>query len=287
MEIHRYDSFSGSRHLRIRPFGDLQFGAKGFRKDLWERWKRDALVDKESFLIGMGDYSDSFRPTIDKRITAIMADDRSAGGQLDDMVVREMSHIADMLKPFRNRIIGLLEGHHHHRLLSGVTSTQVLCQILKVKYLGFESVIRIGFCSSKKSKGSKLHANIVDIFATHGCGGSVYSASDLQNLERKIMPFWDCDIFLRGHSTKVYCVPGHPLNYLSSHEPYRIMQKNRLLVNTGGFMEGHIEGESTYVEHFNMPPCALGWAVIDVWHHKNGNLETSATPVVPPRDGDL
>src|SRR3990167_10467693 len=112
------------------------------------------------------------------------------------------------------------------------------------------------------------HSRLISIFATHGCGGSSYSFSDLQNLERKIMPFWDCDIFLRGHSTKVYVVHGHPLNYIPKRNPngkdiLTIHKRNRLLVNTGGFMEGYTQGNSSYVEYANIPPCALGWTVIN------------------------
>ena len=282
MELYQYNVNSKSRHLRIRPFGDLQFGDKGFRKDLWERWKRDTLEDKEAVLIGMGDYSNSFRPTIDKRINQVMVDDREAAAELDAMITRDMAGIAEMLKPFKNRIVGLLEGHHYHRMLSGITSTQILCQILGVKYLGFVAVVRLGFRSHKTGGPGRT----VDIFATHGCGGAAFTFSDMQNLERKIMPFWDCDIFLRGHSTKVYCAPGHPLNRLTEHhgsKKLRIVNKNRLLVNTGGFMEGYVKGECSYVEMANIPPCALGWTEIDVWEHNTNDIEIRGAAITPPR----
>lgn len=249
------------RSINLRPFGDLQMGEAGFRKDLWNRWKKDAIDDKDSMLIGMGDYSDAFRQTVDHKIRHATLEDSSATMQLDDMMRSEMNGIAKELMPFRHRIIGLHEGHHFHTLMNGETTTQHLCALLKVKYLSFVAGIQI-ILKRGKNGGSRA----VDIFSTHGCGGSSYMAADLQNLERKIMPFWDMDVFLRGHSTKVFCVNAHPLSTFThgGNGEFRIDKKSRLLVNTGGFMDAYQEGKpSNYVERSNLPRSALGWAVVN------------------------
>lgn len=268
------------------PFGDLQMGAEGFREDLWKRFFNQALADKEAWLIGMGDYSDAFRPTIRARLNGTFADDKGSRFQLDTHIMKSMQSLAEKLQPLKNRIIGLLEGHHYYDLVGGMTSTQYLCQLLGVKYLSFACVVQLHITRSKS------HKKIVDIFATHGCGGSKYSHSDLAHLERNIMPSWDCDLYLRGHSTKVYVAHGAPLNKISRaplEKGIKILKRQRLLVNTGGFMEGYVPGTTTYVEEKNLPPCALGWAVIEL-HIRNTKgedrenftpFEITGTAIVP------
>lgn len=263
-----YKKFVKTKHrtINIRPFGDLQKGDPGFNEKLWLQWKRDALEDKDSLILGLGDYSNSFRTTMDKKLRKVLVEDSEAYNEFDYMIMKEMQELAKELKPFQDRLIGLHEGHHKHTFANGTTSTQYLCQLLKTKYLGFVSFMRLVLMRTNKN-GGKVSCHNIDIFSTHGCGGSSFSFSDLAQLERRIMPFWDADIFIRGHSTKVYCVPAHPLNRLAYSRKNAILsikKSSRLLVNTGGFMEGYPQDASSYVEEKNIPPCALGYTVITI-----------------------
>lgn len=257
--------------------GDLQRGDRGFREDLWDRWKKDVLADKDAYIIGLGDYSNSFRPTIQKELKRAFIKDNEAHQELDYMVMKEMQALADELKPFKKRIIGLLEGHHFHSMLAGTSSTQYLCQLLGVKYLGFVGLVRLAIMRGNSGPYS------IDIFATHGQGGSSFSATDLGNLERKIMPYWNFDIYLRGHSTKVYAAPGGPLSYLSTNRNgvLKLHHRKRWLCNTGGFMEGYVQGQTGYVEEKNLSPCALGWVTIAIHQKSNGEFEISPTVNTP------
>ena len=236
-------------------------GDPGFRKDLWNRWKRDALEDSTALIIGMGDYTNSYRVSIDRKIQKVLVEDPEAYNEFDLLCMKEMQEIAEQLKPFKHRIIGLHSGHHTHRMMNGGNTDQYLCQLLGVKYLGFVALTRLNI------KRNSSTCSVINIFSTHGCGGSTMVNSDLANIERKIIPYWDCDLFLRGHSTKVFIFDAHPINYLSYDQKnglLSIRKRSRLGVNTGGFMEGYTDGNESYVEQKNMPPCALGWAIIEI-----------------------
>ena len=171
MELVRYVAKVHSRNLNIRPVGDLQRGERGFRQDLWEKWKREALEDKNSLIIGMGDYSDRFRTTVDKKLIHAVSEDRSAWSELDELLMKEMQELAEELKPFRHRIIGLHCGHHHHQMVYGGCTCQYLCQLLRVRHLGFVALIQLIF-SRQKGGGTKPEGHKIDIFSTHGCGGA-------------------------------------------------------------------------------------------------------------------
>lgn len=246
------------------PFGDLQKGTKGFREDLWEQWLQEAHRDKHAYFIGMGDYSDTFRPTIRKNISKVTKEDASAHQQLDYALEKGMQKFAEDLMPLRDRIIGLHSGHHNWDLLGGMNTDQYLCQLLKVKWLGFEGWTRLSV------ERSRYHHPTVDIFSTHGCGGAGFTGTDMTALERRIMPYRKAHIYLRGHSTKIYSAPAPPLEYIRNMQgKMKIGRMPRVLCNTGGFMEGRIEGETSYVEEKNMPPVALGWITIDINFHRN------------------
>lgn len=267
-----YMAESHSRSIRIMPFGDLQKGEPGFNKELWQEWKRQALSDPNAYLIGMGDYLDKFRPTIRHAVDSILIKDQEAKHQFDEMIMEDMQKFAEELKPFKHRIIGLHTGHHKIDFSAGgINSDQYLGQLLGCKYLGFLSFINLVIARGNPEKKSKLNKKpirvSVKIFSTHGCGGSSFSHSDMANLERKIMPFWDADIFLRGHSAKVYAAAGAPLFKLSrgrNGTPPKIRRHVRWIINTGGFMEGYVRNATTYVEEKNLPPAALGWVTIEI-----------------------
>lgn len=262
VELLRHRVKTNSRNLNIRPFGDLQMGEAGFRRDLWNKWKKDALADKSSLIIGMGDYSDSFRETISKKLRSVLSSDMSYFAQQDAFLMEQMQKYSEELNPLKNRIIGLHCGHHHWQLRHGGCTCQYLCQLLRTKHLGFVAMTQLVI-----NRGTDVHT--LDIYSTHGCGGASTVNSDVANLERKIMPNWDADLYLRGHSTRAYCVEGQPLSYLSFRktgdtELPSIRRKKRILVNTGGFMEGYIEGTQSYVERSNLPQVALGWCVVEL-----------------------
>lgn len=279
MIVHR-KVINTNKAFRIRPFGDLQKGATGFQRGLWERWKREAIADKDSWILGLGDYSDSFRPTIEKRLKGVFVDDHEAHSQLDAMIDRTTDQLAEELEPLKDRIIGLLEGHHFHTNVQGITSTQILCQKLGVKYMTKTAAIQLIV------RG--ITGYTLDIFATHGEGGATRASSDLRNHELKTIPIWDVDLYIRGHSTQVYALPSNPLSRISMNrgngKPF-IQERQRWIVNTGGFMSAYLPDTSSYVEDKQLPKVALGWAVVEITpkgHNAGQNrFEISTSTYVP------
>lgn len=285
MEFHSFRFRSEERRLNIAPFGDLQKGAPGFRGDQWQRWKEERRADRKSLLIGVGDYTDFLRPKMREALTSTMMRDPSVYSQMDDLVQAGMDKLVAELAPFKGRIIGLLEGHHYHRFYSGITSTQYLCNKLRVKYLGFVAGIRLEW---ERATG---HANCIDIFATHGCGGASKVSQDIAAIETKIRPGWNVDIILRGHSTRCFCVHAQPMRELRMGKTGVLGQVERqcLIVNAGGFMDAYIPGQSSYVEEKNLPHLPLGWPIIELQRMNNHGqlgrrtIEIRGTAYIPQK----
>src|SRR5258708_22515721 len=155
----------GSR-FNLMPFGDLQAGSAVFQLDKWGEYVQDVKASKNVITIGMGDYTDNFRPTIQGRLKIALGSD-DAGKTFDDM---HRKHIKQEVYPLLKEVIanstclGLLGGHHDMTYNNGTNSTQYLCDLLGIPYLGDgEALLRVN-----------LKINTVclsfDLYATHGQG---------------------------------------------------------------------------------------------------------------------
>ena len=290
-EIYRYEHTVKSNHFRLRPIGDTQAGAIGYREDLFDRWLRETIADKESLVIGMGDYLDAFRGTIRNKLDGAFGDDNSARQQQDDLFDMALNKFAKKLMPLKGRILGLLEGHHYHKYLDGTTSTQKLCSLLKTRYLQWEAIVQI-IARFNRGKDGVRDGNsyCIDVFATHGCNGSKSIGTDLAYIERAIVPQYNANIYLKAHSTK--CGTANTAPMWEATRPQhdggviKLKQKHRLMCNTGGFLEGRTPGTISYVEKAGLPSCALGGCVVDVWersasHGEQRRIEISGTAVIP------
>lgn len=250
----------------IHPVGDLQFGAPGFDDALWKDCVAKIKADPNALTIGMGDYSDHWRPTNQKKLAQAFVGDSDFKESIDELYQAHNRKIFDKLAPIikKGRCLGLLEGHHFHTYASGFTSTQELCQMLGVPYLGKVAYIRLVFgAGRKKGRHYPSHRWAMKIHAQHGDGGAAFVGPDIANLERKTTPYWNADLFLRGHSTKAWSA-GVPLHDMNDYGKPRLIIKEKWMVNTGGFMAGYIENRETYVSASNMPPARLGYVTVHV-----------------------
>lgn len=244
--------------FNLMPFGDLQAGSAVFMKDKWDEYVADVIKTPNAITIGMGDYTDNFRPTIQGRLYAALGRDDSAKtiDQMHQKQIRE--DVYPMLKPVvaNSACLGLLGGHHDLTYSDGTNSTQYLCRLLGVPYLGDgEALIRVHL---------KAHTSVLsfDLYATHGQGTGGAVGSNILKLQR-LLAHMDVDVVLRGHSCDKF-IFQEPQYYLSHSNPPRLRQRNRLIANTGSFSDGRTEGETTYVEKGNLIPKAVGYVQIHI-----------------------
>lgn len=254
--------------FNLMPFGDLQAGSSVFMKSKWDEYVADVKKTVNVITIGMGDYTDNFRPTIQGRLYAALGRDDSSKtiDQMHQKQIRE--DVYPLLKPVvaNSACLGLLGGHHDLTYSDGTNSTQYLCRLLGVPYLGDgEALIRVLL----KQHNSSVLA--FDLYATHGQGTGGAVGSNILKLQR-MLAHMDVDIVLRGHSCDKF-IFQEPQYYLSRSSPPRLRQRNRIIANCGSFSDGRAEGETTYVEKGNLIPKAVGYVQIHINVHreKDGN----------------
>lgn len=244
----------------LMPFGDLQAGSPVFCREKWDEYVQSILAKKGQVItIGMGDYTDHFRPTIQGRLRVAL--DAESGKTFNDM---HRKHIRKEVYPLLVPVVkgsfclGLLGGHHDLTYSDGTNSTQYLCQLLGVPYLGDgEAMIRVNVRAGTPS-GSQTYS--FKLWATHGDGNGGAVGSNISKLQRMLAHI-DADILLRGHSCDKF-IFQEPQYYMTKSHPPRIRQRNRLIANCGSFSDGRSDKETTYVEKKNLAPKALGWVEI-------------------------
>lgn len=246
------------------PFGDLQAGSAVFLKEKWDEYVKEVKTTRNVITIGMGDYTDNFRPTIQGRLYAALGRDDSSKtiDQMHQKQIRE--DVYPMLKPVvvNSVCIGLLGGHHDLTYSDGTNSTQYLCRLLGVPYLGDgEAMVRVHL------KIGTVGLSF-DLYATHGQGNGNSVGSPISKLQR-MLAHMDVDVILRGHSCDKF-IFQEPQYYLTHSSPPRLRCRNRLIANTGSFSDGRSEGETTYVEKANLNPKAVGYVKIHINVRRDG-----------------
>src|SRR5262245_29614742 len=197
MELRLHDA-GRTKELVIAPIGDIQW-AGGRRRDmialgvLKDHLKR--CLDRGAWFIGMGDYIDFASPSNRQWLKGVALYDTAELVLEDTGQALAEEVYAEVLAPTRGRWLGLLEGHHFAQFQSGETSDHRLCAMLRAPFLGTSAMVGVRF---ETTDGPKVYT----IWAHHGAGGGGRAAAPVAKLEQ-LLPYWDADLFLIGHMTKV------------------------------------------------------------------------------------
>jgi len=269
MELVSHCMGVGTREILLMPIGDIQWAGDESEVALGMlkrhiRWG----VERGAYFIGMGDYIDTFSPSNRARLVGAQLYDTAVKAMDRDAETRVREIFAEALKPSKGRWLGLLEGHHFHQFRNGMTSDQLLADMLDAKFLGTSAYVRMTF---RASRSQNPKSGSVVIWCHHGAGSSSTAGGSL-NRVAKAAEAWDADIYLMGHHHKKN---GVSLDYVRPVYPHsgtpHLSYKTKLLVVTGSFLKGYIEGRRDglvprggYVEQKMLNPVQLGGVLVKV-----------------------
>lgn len=251
--------------LTIFVFGDLQYGAEGFLKEAWEEFEHEYKTTPEpKTCIGLGDYGDSFRPTIMKALDSVFAKDNDAKREQDHIFIDSQDKFLDTMEFLKGKIMGLHEGHHKYTMADGSSSTQRMCTALKTTFLGWMASTRIVLVpSSRQRQGSRSAGYAYTIISMHGTGSAQCAATDFRWLETRIVPAFVADGFLRGHSCKSGAWTPFERAIVRRKGVPGLDRVPVKCMNVGGFSRGYTDGwRSSYVEEKGLTPQAQGYGII-------------------------
>lgn len=242
--------------IYLIPFGDMHRFAPLCDVPKWLEFLIWAKHKKNAYFIGMGDYDDL--ASFSERKALLHASLHESTQQtLDDIYQERVRKLVKEIWFMKDKIIGLIEGNHFGALQSGMTTTQMMCDKLKCKYLGVSSFIRLSFPYGHK------HASI-DIWCHHGRGASRLAGGSINAVEQ-MTGLGEAQIYLMGHDHRKSIAMKSRL-YLADD---RLRQKKILLGRTGSFLLGYVDNQPSYVARGAMTPCDLGVIKIELTPRRN------------------
>lgn len=218
----------------------------------------------------MGDYDDL--GSASERL--ILLDPKLHDGttkSLEDLYLENTRKFVKEIEFMRGRIVGFLEGNHYGQFANGMTTTQKMCDLMNVQYLGVSAFIRLSF------KGSGSRSSKVDIWAHHGKGASRLVGGSLNRVQQ-MTEAAEADIYLMGHDHRksVATTTRLKLNSGDIDGMVKLSHRKILICRTGSFLKGYVDGEPSYVADAAMSPTDLGVVKIEMTPHR----EKSENPLL-------
>ncbi len=244
----------------VCPLGDIQWAGaeEDIAYDLLEDHIQNCLAHPHPLFLGMGDYGDFASPSTRRALEENVKYDTAKKVIADATKFLMDDLFRRLLKPTKDKWLGLTQGHHHHpakisELRDGTAvmedSDVYLAKLLNAPWLDEMGVIKMIFPGG----------GVFRILAFHGTGNSVFPWGPLIKLYR-LMPHFHVDLLLIGHQTKKAVGEVDRLEFPIESDDIRHMTIK--MVGTGGWMKGYINGRRTYVSTSGLGPVALGQPLV-------------------------
>lgn len=222
----------------------------------------------DAWFIGMGDYLDVASPSNRAAWKALYKYD-SVEKMMHEKMLEEEDKLFDILKPTKDRWLGMLSGHHYWEFEDGSNTDINLCKRLGTKHLGDCAMVRLQF----ERPEHKESVSCV-IWCHHGDGSGNGVGAPLSRLE-KAVEWVEADLYLMGHHHKLVSAPI-PRFYLTSGKEPLLIAREKRLVATGSYLKGYMQGsknvggtaKGTYIEKKMLTPVALGSPTVTVTPRK-------------------
>jgi len=252
---------------KLKPIFDVHAGNKDCDLNALKKYLKNS--DDKTLFIGGGDLIDAVI-TKDVRRYRKSGDDTTGDAIIDEQI----ETIYDVLKPYREQIIGLGAGNHEDTILvkCGTDPTKRLCEMLstekhKLKYLGYSCLVKLKFATK-----NGIGRSIV-IRQHHGWGGgSRTRGANITKYERDIGK-WIADIFLYGHVHVKQFDRTPRLSMVGT----KLVAHPQLMVLCGTYLKTYSADENpTYSEIKGFPPTEIGGVTISITPKSHEWVELSA-----------
>jgi hypothetical protein len=277
----------GSR-LRIIGFSCVHYGDRqGHDADLWRACLEEIDRTPNAAVFGLGDYLDFTRTSYRALLRSVGQEDDKFFDEFDEMMLETyvrpfVAHLKRHCPSFAQKCLGLIEGNHHGLLSStrfrnGSTTTEEICRLLGVRYLGQSAWVQLRVYRSRGREKFGTGHNL-NLLLNHSVSSSGTLPASLAAANRKLQGWRGVDIFLTANDHQL----GHEVQQqigCTDRGLPKMVQHEVIVGKVGSFQKGYIEGAapSNYVEKKFLRPSHLGYLAFDAWVHTRG----AAKPYIP------
>lgn len=230
-----YLEVKGKTVVKIRFAGDVHFGDvnsnRGKLKDDFDKTVREG---GKMFLTG----------------DMLNVAGRATKSSIVNNNFNEYVEIVEFLEPYKDHIIGAIDGNHEQRMVNdyGITPTQFICSNLKIPYCGTSCLIRIS-CGERVGNRSKEN---YFVYCHHTIGGGSTQGSKANVLTRMRDIVEGCDVYCGGHTHQLSAIPQDV--YRPSMQGKRADKATMWFVGCGSYLEY----EGGYAEAKLLSPATIG-----------------------------
>lgn len=244
-------------------FGDVHAGVESFAEDKFRSFVKEAAAVPNAYFLGMGDYLDFASFSGNKRLNS--GDMHETEEEwINSRVKKDCDEFISMIEPFKGRIIGLIGGNHQFKLANGRTTDEYIAEQLDTKYLGWLSVIDLGFGSVRSKDIKQNHCRI---FACHRARGGRLLGSSINGVIDMSNVIGNCDIYAAGDDHKRHVNTRPILNVTPAPNAatgFTIKERRQYFVRSGSFQRSYVKDTSGFAQSKLMYPVDLGAVRLDV-----------------------
>ena len=245
--------------IYLLPFGDVHKSSPMHHAEKWREYLDWAKTKPRAYFLGLGDYDD-LASTSERLILGNPSLHDSTIKTLEELYLNNVIKFAQDIGFMKPRLIGLLGGNHFGSFSNGTTTDQKLCELLKCKYLGVNSFIRL----SLQQKGTSGKKACVDIFAHHGRGGGRTIGASM-NPVHAMSNVAEADIYLMGDNHQKEVAHKERLRLVTSKTTgVALTHRKQLYARTGSYLKGYEENTQSYIVDALLPPSDLGSVKIEL-----------------------
>jgi len=189
---------SRSDEFRLIPLGDVHMGNRLTEEKLLRRIVKEIEEDPLCYWLGLGDYCDYINMRDPRFDPDELPDWLFGRAQLKDIARTETARFLEIVKPIKDKCIGLIEGNHETSILRH-SETDVYSILIEGLASDHEHRLdHSGFIAWRFNRQGGSTWTLT-IFATHGAGGGTSKGNSGNKLGKLVEQVDGADVVLMGH----------------------------------------------------------------------------------------
>ena len=218
--------------IEIIPIGDAHVGDEHADVKMLKNMVKYVLEKDNRYVILNGDL-------MDMALTTSVSD--TYGAKLNPM--EQIEFVAGILKPIKDRILGMLGGNHEERTYkhTGIDVSRYLAHLIggeefvENRYSDNSFVLFLKVGESDTSRPSKIKQQVYSIFSQHGRGGGRKMGSKANRLKDSDEIVADADLYIMGHVHTPMAFPTS--TFISDTQNMTIVRKNKFYLLNNAYLD--------------------------------------------------
>jgi len=235
--------------VHLYCLGDFHIGHVNSDKN--KLWDHIRIIEKDPYALALitGDNVDGRSP----RHKHFDEEQLDPSFQFKNFIPECWKYFKNLVKPIKNKLIGIHDGNHCKPDQYGNPYLQEICADLRIPYMGYRAHTWL-----KVFHRSDTHTYSYRIFSHHGHAGGRKSGSKINALEDLTCGI-DADIYVAGHSHygsfTDSVVERLTLDKLGK---LHIIYDKKIYVNSRSYLKSYQVGNHSYGEKFAFKPQTTG-----------------------------